>query len=671
MRDPRVELGDLAGPQHEILLAEHQPEPTGEHVHPVVAFVGAQVGIGATRPEHELVRLDPSAVAGEGDDGRSVTVPRVLRPSPPGVAVRSLDAASRTFPCRSGAGMRRLTIGRRPRPNSTSVTPWRAIARNPDIRNLELGWTLSVGIDWLLLVLALVLAYDAGGPTLAGLVPLFRMAPATLVSAVIDTGRFARPERSLPAVALVRAASAALIAGAVVLEWPVVVFIAVGVGSAATALVRPTTMSLLPATATTPGELVSANVGIAFGESLGTFAGPLLAGLVVSAAGPAQAATVAAVLCLVNAAAVVRVRIADAARPRASVSTKGFALASGLGELRRRPPAAAVMTSIGAQIMVRGALTTLVTVLAIDELGLGDSGVGLLGSAIGVGGLVGAAGVLAAGTHRRLSPMFVVALLLWGLPIVAIGLLPATAVAVTALAVVGVGNALVDVSGFTLLQRGTRSTARSSVFSVLEVIGGVGGSLGGVLGAVLIDRLGIEPALILTGLVLPVVAGVAWPWVRRLDRDTVVPERQAQLLRGLPLFRPLSLTALEFLAFGMRPVRYETGEPLMTEGEPGDSYVVIESGRVEVTAAGVVLGQEGPGQGVGEIALLKDVPRTATVRAIEPVVAWVVDRTTFLEAVTGHEGSSAAAHAVADGRLARGGVGPGLAPLPPDRTPDA
>ena len=111
-------------------------------------------------------------------------------------------------------------------------------------------------------------------------------------------------------------------------------------------------------------------------------------------------------------------------------------------------------SSIGAQITVRGALTTLVAVLAIDELGLGDSGVGLLGSAIGVGGLVGAAGVLAAGAHRRLAPMFVLALLLWGLPIAAIGALPTAAVAVAALAVVGVGNALVDVSGFTLLQRG-------------------------------------------------------------------------------------------------------------------------------------------------------------------------------------------------------------------------
>ena len=301
-------------------------------------------------------------------------------------------------------------------------------------------------------------------------------------------------------------------------------------------------------------------------------------------------------------------------------------------------------------------------------MGLGDSGVGLLSSAIGVGGLVGALGVLMIGIRRGMAAMFIVALLLWGLPIAVIGLLPVTGVALVALAVVGVGNALIDVSGFTLLQRGIPGTARSSVFSVLEVAAGVGVSIGGVLGAVLVDRLGIESALILTGLTLPVVAVLVWPSARRLNRDTVVPERQADLLRGLPLFRPLSLTALEWLASGMRPVRYEAGMELMTEGELGDTYIVIETGRVEVTAGRVILGQEGPGQGIGEIALLRVVPRTATVTAIEPVEAWVLDRRTFLDAVTGHERSSAAANAVADSRLDRGGAGSPIAtaPLPPD-----
>lgn len=556
--------------------------------------------------------------------------------------------------------------GRQVPSRGTAGTSWRAIARNRSIRNLEIGWTVSVGIDWLLLVVALVFAYEVGGPALAGLVPLFRMGPATLVNALVDTGRFEKPERSLPFVSLIRAAAAALIAGAIIVGVPWLAFGALGIGSAAAALVRPTTMALLPATATTPEELVSANVGIAFGESLGTFAGPLLAGSMVSAAGPAAAAALACALCLVNAVVVARLHIAGPSRPRPSASASaGFALATGIRELRRRPPAAAVMISIGAQVTVRGALTTFLTVLAIDVLGLGDSGVGLLGAAIGVGGLVGALGVLNLGTRRGMAGMLVVALLLWGIPIAVIGFLPGTAVALIALAVVGVGNALMDVSGFTLLQRGIPSSARSSVLSVLEVVAGVGISIGGILGAVLVDRAGTEVALIVTGLSLPVAAALVWPWARALDRDTVIPQRQADLLRELPLFRPLSLTALEWLASGMRPVQYEAGAPLMREGEEGDTYLVIEAGQVEVTARGAVLGQEGPGQGIGEIALIRQVPRTATVTAIEPVTAWVLDRGTFLDVVTGHTGSSAAAHAVAERRLGRGGTGPGGPAAPP------
>ena len=86
--------------------------------------------------------------------------------------------------------------GRRLRAGSAAASSWRTIAHNRNIRNVELGWTLSVGIDWLLLVLALVFAYNEGGPALAGLVPLFRMGPATLINAVVDTGDL--PGQSVP-----------------------------------------------------------------------------------------------------------------------------------------------------------------------------------------------------------------------------------------------------------------------------------------------------------------------------------------------------------------------------------------------------------------------------------------------------------------------------------------
>jgi len=532
-----------------------------------------------------------------------------------------------------------------------------AVVRNPDIRNLELAWTVGIGVDWALLVVALLVAYEAGGPALVGLVALIRMVPAILVNLSFDTGRLARPERALVAVSLVRGAAAAAMVVAMLASAPLAVLGALAVSSAAGALVRPTLMALLPAVATTPDELVASNVATALGEGLGTFGGPLVAGIAVARSGPEAVAALAAAACVVVAAAVLRVDVADAARPPRAQRPAGPAIVAGARELRRRPAAGAVMGSFLVQVAVRGALTTYLAVLAIDTLAMGEPGVGLLGAAMGVGGLAGAGLALAFGARRGFAGLHALALVLWGVPLAVIGLAPVPAVALGALAVTGIGNSLLDVAGFTLLQRGIPIAARSVVFSFFEVGLGVFVSLGGVLGAVLAARLGIEAALVATGLVLPLTAVVAWPFARRVDAESRVTEDRAALLRAIPLFRPLPIAALERLAGGMRRASYPPGAVIMTEGETGESYAVIDRGRVEVSAGGRVLRTQGPGEGFGEIALLRASPRTATVTTLAPVDAWLIDCSTFLEAVTGHPASTVAASAVVSERLGRGQAG--------------
>ncbi|MEO5965189.1 MAG: cyclic nucleotide-binding domain-containing protein, partial [Candidatus Limnocylindrales bacterium] len=243
------------------------------------------------------------------------------------------------------------------------------------------------------------------------------------------------------------------------------------------------------------------------------------------------------------------------------------------------------------------------------------------------------------------------ALVLWGAPLIVIGGAPSPIVALLALGVVGIGNALLDVAGLTLLQRGSSNAGRAGVFAVLEVMASLAISAGAIVASALVAVLGIERALIVVGVLLPIAAVASWPWVRRLDREGVVPERRARLLRGIPLFAPLPLAALERLAGGMEEVRYAAGEALMTQGERGDSYVMVESGRILVTIDGHPSHEQGPGDGVGEIALLRAVPRTATVTALEPVDGFSIDCGTFVEAVTGHEGSARAATEVVRRRL--------------------
>jgi predicted MFS family arabinose efflux permease len=529
-----------------------------------------------------------------------------------------------------------------------------AVLRNRAIRNLELGWTIGTAADWALLVVALLVAYDAGGPVLVGFVSLVRMIPATLVNVLVDPARFGRPERGLVAVNLVRSAGAAVTTLAIVVDAPLAVFAAVAVAAAANALVRPTTMALLPAVARTPEELVSANVTNSLGEAFGTFVGPLIAGLTVAASGPAPAAALAAAASLAAASLVTRVRVADAARPRHTDAPRTIPLVDGLRELARRTPAAVMMASFLAQVTVRGALTTYMAILAIEVLGLGESGVGLLGAAIGLGGLAGSVASLTLGSSRGLAAVAMLALAGWGLPLMVIGLVATPSVALAALAIVGVANAVLDVAGFTLLQRGIPNRSRAAVFSVLEVAVGLGISIGGLLGSLLVARLGVELALVATGAVLPVAAALTLPFARRLDTEAVVPRHHEALLRSVPLFCPLPLAGLELLAGGMREVRYEAGDTLMAEGEPGDRYLVIERGRVAVSSGGEHLRDQGAGDGIGEIALLRTLPRTATVVATEPVEAWAIDGPTFLAAVTGHDVSAAEAEALVAARIGDG-----------------
>ena len=198
------------------------------------------------------------------------------------------------------------------------------------------------------------------------------------------------------------------------------------------------------------------------------------------------------------------------------------------------------------------------------------------------------------------------------------GALPIAVVALAAMFVTGVSNAALDVSGFTVLQRSFPARERFAAFGLVEGSVGLGVALGGILAPVLLAVLGVRGALVVTGAVLPIVAIATWPRISRLEVETIVPEQRLRLLRRVPLFAPLNLSVLDRIAGAMSAGLAPAGQVLMREGEPGDRYVVIESGSVEVTAAGRPLRTLGPGHGIGEIALLRDIPRTATVITLEP-----------------------------------------------------
>jgi cyclic nucleotide-binding protein/MFS transporter len=304
-----------------------------------------------------------------------------------------------------------------------------------------------------------------------------------------------------------------------------------------------------------------------------------------------------------------------------------------------------------AQTVVAGALGVLVVVTALDLLDQGESGVGLLNAASGVGGVVGALVAFALIGRKRLASDFGLGIVLWGAPLAVIGAWPNTAVALVALGVLGLGNTLVDVAGLTLLQRTAPPAVIGRVFGVLEMllVGTIG--LGAALAPILIDWIGIRWALVVTGAFLPVLAAATWRKLLQIDAESEPPTEALQLLRPIPIFTPLPAPALERLASDLEPVEVSAGAEVIRQGDPGDRFYVIESGRFEVTLDGAPTGELGPGDFFGEIALLRNVPRTASVKAVTDGTVQALGRHEFLEAVAGHPPSARAADAVVGARL--------------------
>jgi hypothetical protein len=287
------------------------------------------------------------------------------------------------------------------------------------------------------------------------------------------------------------------------------------------------------------------------------------------------------------------------------------------------------------QVLTRGLLNAMIVVATIQLLGMGQSGLGLLSAALGLGGLIGALLALSSSRSEQLVQTETAALIFWGLPIAIIGVFPFSTAALLAMIVIGVANATYDVALFTIFQRGCANEERAPVLSVLEAVIGLGAITGSLLAPVLLIVLGPRIALLVGGAILPVMALIIYWRVGHVGRITVVDEKLVDLLRRVPAFVELPLTAVERLAAGLVPIAAGPGTVLMTQGEPGDRFIVIASGEIEVSVDGRPIHRLGPGAGVGEIALLRRTPRTATVTAVNDVTGYSVDPVTFLAAIAG------------------------------------
>jgi MFS family permease len=180
--------------------------------------------------------------------------------------------------------------------------------------------------------------------------------------------------------------------------------------------------------------------------------------------------------------------------------------------------------------LVVGVLGVLTVGLAIDVLGLGESGAGLLSGALGIGGVLGGAVALGLSSRMRLGAGVRLGTLLLGLPIALAGLWPSAAAAVVLLALAGVGNVLFDVASYTLIQRVAADDVRARVFGVLESLAVGAVALGALAAIVLVELTGTRGALVVIGSVPPLLAVLAWRALDLLDEGHVTsPETEPDL----------------------------------------------------------------------------------------------------------------------------------------------
>lgn len=523
----------------------------------------------------------------------------------------------------------------------------------------DLRWTLTAwgayiageqGLD----IGLVVYAYDKGGIEATGLLALARSlvsastAPFTAGLGDRYSRRAVLVATALATAALVTTMSLSEAAG--LSEWWV--YALAVLTAVAIPAYRPVQAAMLPQLAATPAQLTAANVTVSMLEGVGNLAGPVLVGGLILAGGAAWAFLALAALSLAAAASALRVTPGRGAAAAARQGRRRHQLLAGFATVIENADVRVLIGTFSVSMLVWGAFfQVLVVAVAVQRLGVHGGSAGLLASAAGIGAILGAVGSAGLIGRRHLVPAMTAGVIAWSAALVALAITTATAIAYAMVVVTGTGLVLMDVVTFTLLQRAADDELLARVFGVLESMMRAAIGIGAVAVAVLASHTSLSTTLFVVAALQPVGLLVAWRGLRRVDRLAgAAPERIA-LLRSIEMFSYLTPAGLERVASHLEPLRVGRGDVLMRQGERGDRVYLVEGGALEVLRDGAQVAELGPGSVAGEIALLRDVPRTATVVAAMDSDLYVLARNEFLRTVAGDAGVAGDADAMVDARL--------------------
>ena len=521
----------------------------------------------------------------------------------------------------------------------------RVLANGPLVRLIG-AHLLAVVAEWASIVAVLVYAFEQGGSRVTGLASLAILAPtvvgAPVAASLTNTFRPQVVRRFGLAVQVAGYGVAAVAAAAEAPVWVVVVAAVLALGALTT--LRPTGAVLLPAVVRSTPELTTANLWVSYSECTAALLGPLLAAGLLALGGPSAALVgCAAVLAIALALSLAGVPSGPPPGGGVGVWRPGPVLSGAIDTMRTRPWTVGVLGVLLARSALVGAFNVLLVVLAFDQLDIGGGGAGLLNALAGFGALASTAVATLVVRRSRLAPSLAIGLGALASLCALLGAMTELPVAMVVLPLLGLGGALLNSLARMLLQRSADPRVLGSLFALIELVGGVGLLLGAGLVQVLIAvgdaRLALFGLAVLLGAVLLLTGRAVW----RADSGADVPVVEMSLLQDLPVFAPLSPLELEAVARSVEHHRFVDGEVVIRQGDLGDHFYAVVNGGFDIVMDGEHVRRAERGDCFGEIALLADVPRTASVIARGPGVLLAVPRVPFLVAVTGSDTSRAAA----------------------------
>ncbi|MEY2415889.1 MAG: hypothetical protein QOH53_1223 [Ilumatobacteraceae bacterium] len=531
--------------------------------------------------------------------------------------------------------------------------PIRTALRNRALVRAVLALFCATISEWALWIGALVYAHGHGGASAAGLVSIALVVPAACAAPLAGSKADGpRPNRLLAIVYGMQTLCLVAAAGSAFGDVPLaVVVVPIAAATTLVTFIRPSYSVAVPGLVTAPEQLTAANVLIGYFENAAVLVGPLLAAALLLVGSPALVLAACAALFGASTLSSIPLSKLD---PPTSFMIRGeprtaprLASLSTVRRLAERPGAIALLVVLGGQYVLIGGLDLLYVVLAADQLHLSASGPGVLSAAFGLGAITGGALSTLVVARRRLAPVMISSLLVVVAALIVLGLDAMLVAALLLLPLMGIARTILDVTGRILLQRAAPQDALASVFATLEAMSLVGTAIGSLLVQLLVFASGVRAALFGLGCLLGVLLLATARRLRHVDAIADAPVVEIRLLKSAPIFASLPPIEIEGVARGGDIEHVAAGSAIINSGDFGDRYYVVAGGTVNVFMQGQFVRSMGRAEGFGEIALLADAPRTATVIAATDVDVFAVGRVAFLTAVTGHDASRLAAWGVA------------------------